>query len=103
MVNVSAVPSFRDQEGLNAVPKSAFAPIPWQWNTITLIGRDRIPRPSGMNIPKQAKVLHHVEPLKPRTDGGSQIPCADYFFESLGAQNSTDDREEANDEGSNHG
>ncbi|GAT68774.1 glycosyl transferase [Planomonospora sphaerica] len=75
--------NLRDQEGLNAVLQGRFAPIPWEWNTITLIGRDKVPRPPGVDIPEQAKVLHYVGPLKPWTNGGSQIPGADYFFESL--------------------
>lgn len=75
--------NLRDQEGLNAVLQGRFAPIPWEWNTITLIGRDKVPRPPGVDIAEQAKILHYVGPTKPWTDGGWQLPGADYFFDSL--------------------
>lgn len=75
--------NLRDQEGLNAVLQGKFSPIPWEWNTITLIGRDKVPRPSGTDIAEQSKILHYVGPLKPWMPGGSQIPGSAYFFESL--------------------
>ena len=75
--------NLRDQEGLNAVLQGGFAPIPWEWNTITLIGRDKIPRPPGVDLPERSKVLHYVGPLKPWSDGGSELPGAAYFHEAL--------------------
>nr|MDT0661993.1 glycosyltransferase family 8 protein [Micromonospora sp. DSM 115978] len=75
--------NLRDQEGLNAVLRGSFAPLPWEWNTITLIGRDRVPRNPGVDIPERAKILHYVGPTKPWTSGGSRLPGAEYFFAAL--------------------